>query len=56
MSDHLLEALKLAEREMSAMRAAFGAGLLTDKAIEAARAAIAKAEGPASKDRQQAKE
>ena len=39
----MLAALRIAEREMSALRAAVGAGLLTDKAIDLARAAIAKA-------------
>ncbi len=41
----LLPALQLAECEMSAMRAAVGPGLLTDRAIEVARAAIAKVTG-----------
>jgi len=39
----LLEALRLAHAEMSAMRSAVGPGLLTDKAIDTAAAAIAKA-------------
>jgi hypothetical protein len=39
----LLDALRLAHAELHAMRAAVGPGVLTDKAIAAARAAFAKA-------------
>ena len=38
----LIEALTLAERELKAMRAAVGSGVLTDQTIEAVSAALAR--------------
>lgn len=44
----MLAALQLAAKELQAMRAAVGAGLLTDESIASVKAAIAKATGSAA--------